>query len=660
MKQFVFVLFFFLLSVQGFSTKIDSLIFDSSFEQNLFERLIDSGKIDPLKFFTAIDYSEENYGKIVSEVDRMVNALEAKKIGKKSLKSKVKMIYKEVHSTLLKHYEENVVFNEIIKSGDYNCVTASSLYAIMLDKFELDYSIKEKPNHIYLIVDPGDKGIIMESTNPRRGVYIYDDITKKSYVAFLYDNKIISKEEYEANPANELFNKYFYKDKVIGMQQLIGLHYYNRGVIYVNDNNFKEANRCFEKAMLLYPESDIIRFNYYYSLEQEIQNQSDKESYDGRILAKFVNLNYENTESVRRYNSIFGIITDRILIKNSDIEAYNIFFNDLKKYVDDSVDISDLTFTFNYFSAYYYLIQADYYKSIDYAELAYDYNPNNLHIKAIVHDDVAKLLYRFEYDDLTLDTLQIFLDKFPFLLDYDFFNNAYGAGIINTMTAVFEKNNESQILNFISKFDSLMNNENKINDRDRLIEGAYRLVYSHYNAKNDYDKIIELFTEALILYPDNEYLKLRIEFAEMMKKNNHRRNTNPDRYEGSPVYTQPAAPAAPLSSKDYLEMFKKRFPGCWQASSFRKPKSKVETKLNSTRKITVKSKRIVEYIYKGKKLKGKWSIREKSKLLYFTPENDKANYLVFKIIKIEKDYMELRPYEGKRLTNEILIFRKCP
>jgi len=96
------------------------------------------------------------------------------------------------------------MFSRIFEAGIYNCVTASMLYALILDHYQIPYEIKEKPTHIYLVALPGKDNILFETTNPR-GLYVPDEKFKRDYVNSLVQLKYTTQEHVnEVGLANAL------------------------------------------------------------------------------------------------------------------------------------------------------------------------------------------------------------------------------------------------------------------------------------------------------------------------------------------------------------------------------------------------------------------------------------------------------------------------
>ena len=155
------VLIFALSILDACASEADSLVrwneiaFSSPFEKTSFHTFLKDGKKEYLRLFLAnsasADEDLERFEKKIEQTLREINASDA--IRKKNDK-KIKYIYQLVHDRFLSKYQEENRFYEIIKNGNYNCVTATALYALFFERLAIPYAIKEEPTHVYLVAYP--------------------------------------------------------------------------------------------------------------------------------------------------------------------------------------------------------------------------------------------------------------------------------------------------------------------------------------------------------------------------------------------------------------------------------------------------------------------------------------------------------------------------
>ncbi|HEX2395403.1 MAG TPA: hypothetical protein VHI78_08655, partial [Bacteroidales bacterium] len=284
------ILGFLLLCVHSFCDAPDTSIFTSDFEKKIFLKLDNREPVDSIDLFTALNF------KALSANEKVIGYFEKiyEKVRNLPMNKKLKTVYQEVHNEFFSKYTEEAFFNDIFINGNYNCVTATALYALFFDKLGIDYQIKETPDHVYLIADPKNTAMLIESTLPGEKIVQYDERLKIQYVEFLYNNKLISESEFRNISISELFEKHYLNDKTISLKQLAAIQYYNKGIFEYQKKNYGDALKDFEKAKLLNAD-EMISYMLNNTLINLLELENQLKSYSGRILAKYIAVNDSNT-----------------------------------------------------------------------------------------------------------------------------------------------------------------------------------------------------------------------------------------------------------------------------------------------------------------------------------------------------------------------------
>ena len=121
----------------GQSVDYTDLDFHSELEEEVlaatfFEKLPDLKS--KIRFLQAVDSTatEAIATDLTAHIEQIVADLEAANLTKKKPLKAAKLLYATVHERLLTKYDEDAQFADIFTSGNYNCVTASALYALVL------------------------------------------------------------------------------------------------------------------------------------------------------------------------------------------------------------------------------------------------------------------------------------------------------------------------------------------------------------------------------------------------------------------------------------------------------------------------------------------------------------------------------------------------
>lgn len=401
-----------LCHLQLFSQQ-DTTIYSNEFEQHLFNQVADSLQVEALDIFLAMEHSDADH-EITDRIDSFMRQLNLKLQKQKRLKPQLKTIYKMVHDAFFVKYVEEVNFADIFTSGNYNCVTASALYAIILDRLEISYVIKQTPIHVYLIADPGETGFLFESTLPMEGLVQFNPKYQKDFVDYLYKNKIISEGEYKGKTTNSLFMEYYTKDVSISLQELAGIQYYNDGVFQLKAEKYEAALNSFIKAHMLYP-SNTINYMLNVALSVVLDRQMNSREYSPETLYRYFALNSKDENAMQGGVDYFNNISVQMIIERSQYYMYRDYYNAFPIEKIDTAYSNQMKEVYFYLSGYYHYSQYNYYAALQNLSVACTLNPNDLDNKQIVKEIIARYVGDANNQENMLDTLDHYTTMFPFL-----------------------------------------------------------------------------------------------------------------------------------------------------------------------------------------------------------------------------------------------------
>ncbi|MBK6266171.1 hypothetical protein JKA74_14090 [Marivirga sp. S37H4] len=167
-------------------------------------------------------------------------------------------LFYKTHNTLLKNYGKHSDFGKMLETGDYDCVSGSLAYSLILTYFNIDHSIIETDYHVFIVARIDGKDFILESTDPLNG-FIKDENAVIQYIAKFKPDPLtkviqntieIGAESYLTTETNTIFKK-------INIKQLSGLQYYNHGIYAIKEQNYPLAKAKISQALALYPSERI-------------------------------------------------------------------------------------------------------------------------------------------------------------------------------------------------------------------------------------------------------------------------------------------------------------------------------------------------------------------------------------------------------------------
>jgi hypothetical protein len=184
-----------------------------------------------------------------------VEKLEQKQSSFRHTNDFLEFIFNKTHQKFLKNFSEYASFPEMLDKGNYNCLTGTALYALLLDHFDVPYKIIETNYHIFLLAQTDKGPILFETTDPANG-FVTNNEAIKERIARYRQNSIqtsgSSKTHYRYN-----FNLY----KVVNLDEVLGLLYYNLSIVAFNAKDLNLAIDHLGKAIELYQSPRIEEFS---------------------------------------------------------------------------------------------------------------------------------------------------------------------------------------------------------------------------------------------------------------------------------------------------------------------------------------------------------------------------------------------------------------
>jgi hypothetical protein len=348
------VIFSFSLKAQN---QTDSLIrfsdlrFHSDFEKEALTNFVKYGK-DTFNLFLAIDekMTFETANLYRKTFNSAFGELSPKALGAKNLNKKIKISYTAIHNQFLTKYNSNEYFPVMFKSGVYNCVSASMLYAIVFDKLDIPYKVMSSADHVYLVGNPGSNSVVIETTNPNFEKAIFNGDFQQQYVNYLRTSKLISETEYKSKSVQEIFEEKFNEVKSAEFINLPGFQYYNKALTKLQHNEFEEGLKLGQKAYFFYPDNQVKIL-----LNTALLFQIDKCNFDNVSDIDYVAQlsRFENTD----LNTVIGIFNNIIYhkLQYTNKETFcDSLYERLIEQLTNKKTIEEISFAYNMQMSYRY------------------------------------------------------------------------------------------------------------------------------------------------------------------------------------------------------------------------------------------------------------------------------------------------------------------
>lgn len=420
MKYLICLLLCFSYSVSGSLKAADTIViklpkYYSSLEKHAFENYLKTKKADISELAQCVDstQTEEKEVLLNSRINDFIKDMASSISNIKNEKKKIKLIFNAANQKFFKKYSIHANFNDLFLTGDFNCLTGTLFYSIVLQGLNIPFTIKEEQSHVLLLAYPTTFSIPVESTDPGMLTYIPDEKFKRNYVDFLTTSKIITKNDLETHNLESVFNGHYYSSKDINPIELAGLAYYNRGIDAINDKKTKNSFHEFEKAYILYP-SDRIRYLLETSLvvlcDELDFTKIDNLDYLLKLISYSKNKNYQDI-----YLNKFEFITQKYLFQENNVDLYEKIFKKIQSQLEDSALIKSTSNEYYYESARAHAIKGELDQALELIKLDYKMNPDNLNVISLFQQVYADMLQSKNGKDNFMEDLNKSLNEYPCL-----------------------------------------------------------------------------------------------------------------------------------------------------------------------------------------------------------------------------------------------------
>ena len=163
---------------------------------------------------------------------------------------------RNTHHQFLRRFVAYEPFGRLLQEGVYNCVSASALFALLLEDLGYPCQPYETPFHLYLLVEyrPGKK-LLLETTDPYAGLVSGKRAVARRVARYSRPDATdwCAKAALCTVAQGEVCPTQF--SQPINLKELAGLQCVNQAIRYYNRLEFSQARYWLQKAEMLYPTS---------------------------------------------------------------------------------------------------------------------------------------------------------------------------------------------------------------------------------------------------------------------------------------------------------------------------------------------------------------------------------------------------------------------
>lgn len=158
----------------------------------------------------------------------------------------LRIIFNESHRRFFKTYKPYTQFAEVFEKGKYDCLSATSLLAVVFDAFDYDFHLIETNYHIFISVQTENGPVLLESTDRVNG-FVTNPEQIEERVSTYKQNQLQAS---NSGSVQYQFDLNLYR--IIQPKQLSGLLLFNQAVVAFNNQQYEVCAQRLKEAVLIY------------------------------------------------------------------------------------------------------------------------------------------------------------------------------------------------------------------------------------------------------------------------------------------------------------------------------------------------------------------------------------------------------------------------
>lgn len=485
------------------------ITFKSDFEKQV---LTDPDRHQDIELLIAIseNASSEFSQGIQAQIQAFKRELVAKNFEGKSEEKKVKLLFSLMHKNFFQKYRQVSNFDQIFKLNEYNCVSATALYALILKAYNIPFSIKETPTHVYSIAYPQTKSIVLESTAPKDGYHYLDDHTVQKAVGSLVELKYFTQDEVDTKGSRKIYNEFFFNEDEIDLRKLAGLQYHNEAVTFFVEEKYKEALNSNYKATLLYPseKSEYLNLGILANILSKTEISTTE---DVLYLTQYANL--PAVDKNQLLDSYRSIVNSR-LFEESRVDFTDSMYQYLAKNLKDSILLKNISEIHYEAFGRFYGQKSEFKKSLEFLSEAYKLNDKNANIQSLITHCLIQNFSRRAGSLGAIKKMDEYSKQFEFLKDNILYQSLYFFNYGYTGYNHLRADDMKKGMENLDLMESLIV---KFGENLQIDENLYGLLYAEagaaYFREREYQKAKKIIEKGLDILPDHPELKIRLEIV---------------------------------------------------------------------------------------------------------------------------------------------------
>jgi tetratricopeptide (TPR) repeat protein len=329
---------------------------------------------------------------------------------------------------------------------------------------------------------------------------------------------MISKEEWENGDRKALFEKYFYGDEVIDLQQMCGLLYYNLGIEAWQNEDYTTAYKNFEKAYFLHPGS---RMKYFVSTSLALHLYKANLNEDEKLTAISRYMQVGDSAVAKDYIlDLVSKMSKKYLFQYPDLSRYNSLYGSVVNLIKDSSSLSSIKHDHYYDMAHYYSIKEQPDSSKRYLDSLYTMNTNDLIVRELMTNTIYGLIRKVPEGKEGAVAVKDYFKAYPFLSSNNTLQDYYVFCLVREAGLSYDLENEKEGRVYLDDLKKFLDGQPAVARRsEKVIEMLLSEACGYYTRKQNYQTVRDICMFFKMLLPDNANINQRLTNAEKRMNN---------------------------------------------------------------------------------------------------------------------------------------------
>lgn len=487
------------------------LTFHSTYERYLYSQKDPYKTKDFLKYYlaTSPEINKEAVAYIKSQLNELFQYFERKNLRKKSPKRAVKLINEHLYHTYFLLKKEWVGFEDVFKKKTYNHTTASALYILILEHFDLPYTISQKQEGIIITLHKKKKTATL--LEPKKQETLAFQNFKNYYIELLKELNIIEKTTFNKAENDSLFTHYYMPpESPLNAVQITGNLYFIQAMQTFKEKKYSSTIDLLYKAQMFLPlpRNQVMKQATLYQLAGSIDI---RKTADIQYLFSIYKA-FPIPEIKQELLFSFRQIAEYFLHKKNDKLKYQSLFQQFYQVLKEDRLLRNKLEKI-YFSelAAYYAQQKRTDIVLQYMDSLYTRWPENEEINHIIANKFVKSIRETQDYDYGIKQIEYQMNRYPFLRDNKTIQDCHLMYYSRRGRDYFETEEIYEGIKMLETFEILAKKYKHTPNFDMWVKTIYIPASYAYFADKSYEEALSLIKKALVYLPDDSFLNHRLE-----------------------------------------------------------------------------------------------------------------------------------------------------